>query len=135
MSASSSELTTAPLKGLGRGVVVGTRTYGKGVGQHHYPLPNGGTLAFTTMGFETPLGRYHGIGLVPTVCTAGATGALQLDTRLRAALAGIEYACLKETRTSEQDVQLARRILDDPEVYRRLAEKRTPAAPALASTR
>lgn len=122
-SASSSELTTAALQGHGRAVVLGSGTYGKGVGQHHYTLPNGGTLAFTTMGFETPMGRYDGIGLMPTVCTAGIMSAVQLDERLRAALEGADHACPKVSEKNEREVQLATRILNTPALYELLTRR------------
>lgn len=133
-SASSSELTTAALQGHGRAVVLGSGTYGKGVGQHHNKLPNGGTLAFTTMGFETPMGRYHGIGLMPTVCTAGIMSAVQMDERIRAALEGADHACPKVSEKSEREVQLATRILNTPALYARLA-RRSPVTTATNSER
>src|SRR3712207_8311988 len=47
-SASSSEITSGSLQDLDRAVVMGTRTYGKGLVQMTMPMPYGGSLKLTT---------------------------------------------------------------------------------------
>lgn len=67
-SASASELLTAALRDNGRAILVGTKTFGKGIVQSLYPLSNGGGIKLTTANYATPSGfLLHGIGLTPDV--------------------------------------------------------------------
>lgn len=56
-TASSSEILAGALQDLDRGVVIGTRTFGKGLVQTTRPLPYGETLKMTTSKYYTPSGR------------------------------------------------------------------------------
>ncbi|MGN1236642.1 MAG: S41 family peptidase [Bacteroidaceae bacterium] len=56
-SASASEITCGSLQDLDRAVVMGERTYGKGLVQQTYPLPNGGMLKATVSHYYIPSGR------------------------------------------------------------------------------
>jgi len=56
-SASASEILAGSLQDLDRAVVVGTRTYGKGLVQTTRPLPYGGTIKLTTSKYYIPSGR------------------------------------------------------------------------------
>ena len=56
-SASASEITSGSLQDLDRAVIVGTRTYGKGLVQTTRPLPYNGTLKVTTFKYYIPSGR------------------------------------------------------------------------------
>lgn len=57
-SASASEITSGSLQDLDRAVVVGTRTYGKGLVQlPNLPLPYNGNLKVTTSKYYIPSGR------------------------------------------------------------------------------
>lgn len=63
-TASASEITAGALEDYHLAVLVGTRTYGKGVVQSIYPLPDAGALKITTARYLTPAGRdiqHHGI--------------------------------------------------------------------------
>jgi len=63
-TASASEITAGALQDYGIAALVGTRTFGKGVVQSIYPLPDRGALKITTARYLTPAGRdiqHHGI--------------------------------------------------------------------------
>ena len=68
-SASASEIFAAAIQENGRGVVVGTRSYGKGSVQTHFPLSAiSGDLRLTTALFYSPNGRkMAGEGVTPDV--------------------------------------------------------------------
>ncbi|MGM9786023.1 MAG: S41 family peptidase [Candidatus Cryptobacteroides sp.] len=56
-SASSSEIVTGALQDLDRAVVMGKRSYGKGLVQSIRPLPYNGQMKITTAKYYTPSGR------------------------------------------------------------------------------
>ena len=56
-TASSSEITAGTLQDNDRAVVIGTRTYGKGLVQQTRPLPYDGVLKLTTSRYYIPSGR------------------------------------------------------------------------------
>ena len=56
-SASASEIVTGALRDTGRGTVVGTRTFGKGLVQELIPLSNGGVLDLTVANYYLPGGK------------------------------------------------------------------------------
>jgi carboxyl-terminal processing protease len=56
-TASASEITAGALQDYRLATLIGTRTFGKGVVQSIYPMPNGGALKITTASYLTPLGR------------------------------------------------------------------------------
>ena len=63
-TASASEITSGALEDYGLATLIGTRTFGKGVVQSIYPLPDQGALKITTARYLTPAGRdiqHHGI--------------------------------------------------------------------------
>lgn len=57
VTASSSEILAGSLQDLDRAVIVGTRTYGKGLVQTTRPLPYGATMKITTSKYYIPSGR------------------------------------------------------------------------------
>ncbi len=56
-SASASEITCGSLQDLDRAVIMGNRTYGKGLVQQPRELPHGGVLKLTTSHYYIPSGR------------------------------------------------------------------------------
>ena len=71
-SASASEIVAAALQDVGRAVVIGSSSYGKGTVQTVMRLPNDGELTLTWARLVTPSGyllQEHGV--VPTLCTSG----------------------------------------------------------------
>lgn len=56
-TASAAEIVSGSLQDLDRGVVVGTRTYGKGLVQTPRPLPYNGSLKLTSSKYYIPSGR------------------------------------------------------------------------------
>lgn len=56
-SASASEITAGAIQDLDRGVLIGSRSYGKGLVQATHPLPYDGMLKITTAKYYIPSGR------------------------------------------------------------------------------
>lgn len=56
-SASGSEIIAGAIQDWDRGVIIGRRSFGKGLVQEQYPLSNGGALRLTVARYYTPSGR------------------------------------------------------------------------------
>jgi carboxyl-terminal processing protease len=87
-SASASEIFAAAIQENRRGVIVGTRSYGKGSVQTHFPLNSiPGDLRITTALFYSPNGRkMAGEGVVPDVDVNDRDGMENGDDVLKEAL-------------------------------------------------
>lgn len=87
-SASASEIFAAAIQENDRGVVVGTRSYGKGSVQTHFPLSAiGGDLRLTTALFYSPKGRkMAGEGVTPDLEVNDKDGVVNGDEVLTEAL-------------------------------------------------
>lgn len=67
-SASASEIFTGAIQDHKRGIIVGTKTFGKGSVQTILPLPEGAGLRMTTARYYTPSGRsIQATGITPDV--------------------------------------------------------------------
>lgn len=86
-SASASEIFAGAVKDTGRGTLVGMQTFGKGLVQRLFTLPDGSGLNVTIQKYYTPSGTsIHGVGVEPDE-------ALQLpETYLSTALTDIPEA-------------------------------------------
>lgn len=137
-SASASEIVAAALQDVGRAVVVGTSSYGKGTVQTVMRLPNDGELTLTWARLVTPSGYYlqeHGV--VPTLCTSGLGDTdAAIDTVLQrpvdasdadashprgslsdTAWSTLRHSCPAKTASSPLDLKIAERVLSDPARY------------------
>ncbi|MBK7701038.1 MAG: hypothetical protein IPJ39_21125 [Saprospiraceae bacterium] len=56
-SASASEIMAGAIQDWDRGIIVGRRSYGKGLVQEQYDLNNGGAIRLTVARYFTPSGR------------------------------------------------------------------------------
>ena len=69
-SASASEIVAGAMQDHGRGVVMGSKTFGKGSVQTIQNLPNGGAVKLTTARYYTPSGRsIQAQGIEPDIVT------------------------------------------------------------------
>ena len=67
-SASASEIMAGAIKDHGKGTLIGTKTYGKGVVQSIIPLQDGSAIKITTFRYFTPNGNnIHKEGIEPDV--------------------------------------------------------------------
>ena len=65
-SASASEIFAGAVKDMDRGTLIGTRTFGKGLVQRLFTLPDGSGLNITIQKYYTPNGTsIHGVGIEP----------------------------------------------------------------------
>jgi len=144
-SASATEVLAAALGNRGRGVLIGTTTYGKGTVQTVLALPNDGELTLTWSRLFGPAGRtMDGYGVLPAICTSAGPGkAGDLAGALRAGSEGLTAARRLRARAADRTTEettrrdrfralcpprdtlaegedlLARALLADPRLYAR----------------
>lgn len=67
-SASASEIFAGAIKDYNYGTLIGTKTFGKGIVQTVFSLPEGDAIKITTAKYFTPNGNYiHGAGIEPDI--------------------------------------------------------------------
>ena len=70
-TASASEITSGAIQDSGVGALIGTKTFGKGVVQTIYPLPDGSAVKITTARYLTPHNRdINHLGINPDIVVA-----------------------------------------------------------------
>lgn len=73
-SASASEIVAGAMQDHGRGIIMGTKTFGKGSVQTIQDLPGGGAVKLTTARYFTPKGRsIQALGIEPDIETLQST--------------------------------------------------------------
>jgi carboxyl-terminal processing protease len=144
-SASAAEIVAAALQDRGRAVVVGTTSFGKGTVQTVLRLPNEGEITITWSRLLAPSGyAWHKLGVRPSICTSGTDDDLDgvpavlardaADDQTHAAWRAIPMAdlegrrdlratCPAERRRTPFDVEVARRLLEDRNLYSRLLDR------------
>lgn len=139
-TASAAEVLAAALSDLGRGVVVGSTTLGKGLVQTILPLPDGGELYLSWSRLLAPRGwPLQGLGVLPQLCTSLGEDALSRNLaalargqqplargleRQRAARAPLQAAEVLEIRAicpaaegADHDLAAARQLIRLPQAY------------------
>ncbi len=148
-SASAAEIVAAALQDQGRAVLVGSNTFGKGTVQNVIHLPNDGELTLTWSRIEAPSGYvFHQKGLMPSVCTSGPaasesgelsggrieSGALLAAWRTAGeddgALESLRQSCPPSHDASDADLEVARSVLDNSELYAQALKLGTPTIAA-----
>ena len=87
-SASSSEILTGALRDRANAIVVGKKTYGKGIVQSVVPLSDGSGMQITVAQYYTPNGyAVHKQGITPDVEVDGDNGMYELGDLTDAQLA------------------------------------------------
>jgi len=96
-TASASEITAGAVQDYHVGTIVGEKTFGKGVVQSLYNLPDRSALKITTARYVTPLGRdIHHKGVVPDVTIDQRVDVPIIDTANDKQLAAAKSIILKK---------------------------------------
>jgi carboxyl-terminal processing protease len=80
-TASASEITAGALQDYKLATLIGTKTFGKGVVQGIFSMPNGGALKITTQRYVTPKGRdIQHKGIEPDIVVSQSPDLSYIDT-------------------------------------------------------
>ena len=140
-SASASEIVAGAVQDHGRGIVLGTKTFGKGSVQTIQDLPAGGAVKLTTSRYYTPDGRsIQALGIEPDILTraeivsrpedddgdfvplteSSLRGALVNDTLEEEDKAAAEEAAANAAAEEEAKKDPANLVYDDYQLYEAL---------------
>jgi carboxyl-terminal processing protease len=98
-TASASEITSGALQDYHLATIIGTKTFGKGVVQTIYPMPDQGALKITTFRYVTPLGRdIQHKGITPDIVIDQAPDPVLIDTKADKQLAAAKARLNKIAR-------------------------------------
>ena len=112
-SASASEIVAGATQDHGRGVVMGSKTFGKGSVQTIQNLPNGGAVKLTTARYYTPSGRsIQAQGIEPDIIT----GNLQLAQREESGIEPITESSLSGHLSNGNDAEEVETTTEETEV-------------------
>jgi len=112
-SASASEIVAGAMQDHGRGVVMGSKTFGKGSVQTIQNLPNGGAVKLTTARYYTPSGRsIQAQGIEPDIIT----GNLQLAQREESGIEPITESSLSGHLSNGNDAEEVETTTEETEV-------------------
>lgn len=140
MTSGGASIVAAALQDSGRAVVLGSASNGHGTIQTVMALPNGGQIALTWALYYASSGyAIAGRGVLPDLCTAGGgvgsgdvlrrlrRGSLPIDKRIQRrsidyrnqrAVEALRAVCAPSYDVPEVDLDLAKRLLNDPALYR-----------------
>ena len=108
-TASAAEVLAAAVADDGRGVVVGSATFGKGLVQAATPLPDGGSLLVTWARLLAPLGwPLQGLGVMPQICTSGTTDSVEAELEALSAGQQPMGATIRSARGARPGITLDR---------------------------
>lgn len=101
-TASAAEIVAGAIQDWQTGVLVGTRTFGKGSVQTLVPVPGGGAVKLTIARYRTPTGRtIDGVGLTPDVVVElpepKEFRPLEIHRDLRKGMIGLDVQALQES--------------------------------------
>ena len=125
-SASASEIVAGAMQDHGRGIIMGTKTFGKGSVQTIQDLPGGGAVKLTTARYYTPSGRsIQAQGIEPDIETKQATLTQvenSLDPLTESSLSGhLENEKDEDTQAAAaEESENERLIRDDYQLYEAL---------------
>ncbi len=133
-SASAAEIVAGALQDLGRAIVVGTTSFGKGSVQSIIPMSNGAAMRLTIAKYYTPSHRtIHGSGVTPNIIAAlPAEQELKL-ARWRADHSSGEAAALELAALGDTQLERAVDALKGALIFKAMETPQpSPATPAIA---
>ena len=140
-SASASEILASAIQDNGRGIVIGSTSFGKGSIQTSFDLPNGAMMTVTSGAFFAPSGApLNKAGVTPNICFTDRSPKAVIDDalnsvsapniaaiRARSILAqnmkdkdNYRSVCPPSERYTEDDSDLALQLAMSPEAYQRI---------------
>lgn len=138
-SASASEILASAIQDNGRGIVIGSTSFGKGSIQTSFDLPNGAMMTVTSGAFFAPSGApLNKAGVTPNICFTDRSPKAVIDDaldsdpniaalRARSILAqnmkdkdNYRSVCPPSERYTEDDSDLALQLAMSPDAYQRI---------------